>query len=180
MGLVTGQSANNALSDTGKFPVDRRSLYQGYQGTTATPTFLTGLGFPTQPDLAIIALGVNANQSVSKANFRDALVALVGSLRYGKSDACSIVIMPCYTADGQIASSTAVTNQDYTASAAAAYRDIKAAMLEVAQTYECAYVDIHQLFGRTPVANGWITSATNIHPTVAGYSKMANLLKSIL
>ena len=181
MGLVTGQSANNALSDTGKFPPDRLALYQGYQGTTAAPTSLSGLGFPAQPDLAIIALGVNdANQGVSRANFRDALERLVWSLRYGKNDACSVAIVAMYTTDGTLATATSVANQDYTNNVAPAYRDVCAAMVEVAQTQGCAYVDVHGLFGRQPFTNGWIHAANDIHPTPAGYQKIANLLASIL
>ena len=181
MGLVTGQNTNNALSDTGKFPPDRLALYQGYQGTTAAPTSLTGLGFPAQPDLAIIEFGINdANQSVARGTFRDALDRLVWTLRYGKNDACSIMIVAAYTADGTIASSISVANQDYTAGQITAYRDLCAAMYEVAQVQGCAYVDVHGSFGRKPVTNGWVTSVSDIHPTVTGYAKMANLVSSIL
>ena len=181
MGLVTGQQANNAISDTGKFPPDRLALYQGYQGTTASPTSLFGLGFPAQPDLAIIAFGVNdANQGVARANFRDALERLVWSLRYGKNDACSIIIAAMYTTDGTLTTSTSVANQDYTNNVATDYRDLCAAMVEVAQTQGCAYVDVHGMFGRQPVTNGWIHSTSDIHPTTSGYQKIATLLQSIL
>jgi lysophospholipase L1-like esterase len=181
MGLFTGQNTNNSLADTGKFPPDRLALYQGYQGTTVAPSQLSGLGFPSQPDLAIISFGVNdANQSVTRANFRDALDRLVYSLRYGKADACSIIICAQYTADGNAASATVVTNEDYTSAGVTSYRDIKAAMIEVAAAQNCAFVDVHGAFGRKPVANGWIHNATDIHPSVAGYLKIANLLGSII
>jgi len=181
MGLVTGQSANNALSDTGKFPPDRLALYQGYQGTTASPTALSGLGFPSQPDLAILALGVNdANQGVSRASFRDALERLVWSLRYGRNDACSVAIVAMYTTDGTLTTATSVANQDYTNNVATAYRDLCAAMVEVAQTQGCAFVDVHGAFGRTPITNGWVHAVNDIHPTPLGYQKIATLLQSIL
>jgi lysophospholipase L1-like esterase len=157
------------------------ALYQGYQGTTAAPAQLSGLGFPAQPDLAIVALGVNdASNSVAKTTFRDALDRLVWSLRYGKSDACSIIIVAQYTADGTLTTATSVANSDYTAGVTTAYRDIKAAMIEVAQAHTCALVDVHGAFGRKPVTNGWITSVSDIHPTTAGIIKTANLLNAIV
>lgn len=181
MGIFTGQQAHNALNDSTQFPPGRLALYQGYQGTTAAPTALSGLGFPTQPDLALLTLGVNdANQGVTRAQFRDALDGLVWSLRFGKNDACSIVIMAPWTTDGVLTTATTVADQDYTLNVAYNYRDIQAAMVEVAQVHGCAYVDIHSAFGRQPVANGWIHNASDIHPTPAGYLKMANLINSIL
>lgn len=181
MGLVTGSSANNALADTGQFPPDRLALYQGYQGTTASPTALSGFGFPAAPDLAIIAMGVNDGfQGVSRANFRDALDRLVWSIRYGKADAASIIIVAMWGPDGTAASSTAVTNLDYSSTMETPYRDIRAAMLEVAQNEQCAFVDVHGFFGRKAVTNGWITSVSNIHPTPAGHLKIAQLFEAIL
>jgi hypothetical protein len=180
-GLVTGFALHASLSDTGAFPYDKRALYQGYMGPTAAPTALTGFGFPTQPDLAIVALGVNdAGQSVTRAAFRDALLALVYSLRYGRGDGGSIVLLAPYMPDGVLSTATSVTDQDITFEAVTAYRDIKAAMLEVAQTCGCAFVDVQRMFGRTPVTNGWVTSVSDLHPTPAGHLKIANLLSSIL
>lgn len=179
MGLYAGSTT--ALADTSQFPVDRLAMYQGFTGTVASPTALSGFGFPAQPDLAIIAFGVNdAYQSVSRANFRDALDRLVWSIRYGKADAASIVLVAMWGPDGTAASSTVVTNTDYTSTMATPYRDIRAAMLEVAQNEQCAFVDVHGAFGRKAVTNGWITSTSNIHPTPAGHTKIANLLGSIL
>lgn len=181
LGLVIGSPTGNDLFDTTNAPPDRLALYQGYQGPTSSPTSLTGLGFPAQPNLAIIALGVNdAIASVSRANFRDALDRLVWSLRYGKSDACSIIIAAMWCPDGTIGSSTTVANQDYSSNAYTAYRDLKAAMLECAQVNTCAFVDVQGLFGRTPITNGWITSTSDLHPTSAGHLKIANLLSAIL
>lgn len=182
MGLVAGLGdSTNSLVDTSLSPADRLALYQGYQGTTASPASLTGLGFPAQPDLAIIAFGVNdAIQSVSKADFKNALLRLVWSLRFGKSDACSIVIVAMWCSDGTAASSTAVTNTDFGSAGTTAYRDLKQAMLEVAQTNNCAFVDVHGLFGRKPVTNVWVTSTSDIHPTPVGHLKIANILSAIV
>ena len=182
MGLITGSQANNNLfSGTNATPIDRVALYQGYTGTVASPTALSGFGFPTQPDLAIIALGVNdASASVTRANFRDGLDRLVWSLRYGKSDACSILLLANWGPDGTLGTSSTITNQDQTANSWTAYRDLRAAMLEVAQAEECAYVDIHGFFGRKPVTNGWINSATDIHPTTSGHSKIETLLSALV
>jgi lysophospholipase L1-like esterase len=179
-GLVAGNAANNNLSDTNGCPKDRLAMYQGPQGPTATPTALTGLGFPSQPDLAIISLGVNDGfQSVSKADFKNALQRLVWSLRYGKNDACSIMLVAQWMADGTIGTSSTFANTDF-GSVYTAYRDIKTAMIEVAHEEECAFVDIHKLFGRKPIANGWITSTSDVHPTATGHQVIANLLSAIV
>jgi len=180
MGLITGSVANNALADTAQFPPDRLALYQGYQGTTASPSSLTGFGFPAAPDLAIISFGVNDSyQGVSRADFRDALNRLIWSLRRGKSDACSIIICAMWAADGTAADSTHVANSDNADGFSNAYHDIKSAMLECAQMNTCAFVDIHGAFGRAPVANGWIGSG-DIHPSDDGHSKIAALLSAIV
>jgi hypothetical protein len=182
LGLVNGDVYNNALLDTSLTPVDRLAMYQGYTGIPSAPTALSGLGFPAQPDLAIVALGINdAIASVSRADFRNGLERLIWSLRYGKNDACSIIIVAMYCPDGTLTnSSTTVANMDYTNAAYVAYRDIKAAMLECAQANNCAFVDVHSAFGRQPIANGWVTSASNLHPTDAGHLKIATLLGALV
>ena len=180
-GLVQGSAANASLSDTALMPPDKLSLYQGYTGKTSAPTALTGFGFPAQPDLAIIAIGVNdAGTSITRIQYRDALDRLVRCLRFGKSDACSIIIAAMYQADGTLATSTAVTNQEFTQWGLTPYHDFRAAMLEVAQCRNCAFVDVYSAFGNKPVSNGWITSATDIHPTNAGHAKIASLMGSIV
>jgi lysophospholipase L1-like esterase len=181
MGLVNGYtSSQNNLTDTTGYPPDRLALYQGYTGTTASPSALSGLGFPTQPDLAIIAFGVNdAYNGTTLTQMRDSIARLVWSLRYGKSDACSIVIVAMFAPDGTASTSTSVAKNDY-GSGATAYRDLRAAMLQVAQAEMCAFVDVHGLFGRFVVTNGWITSTSDLHPAPAGHLKIANLLGTIV
>ncbi len=183
LGLYAGVEGDNNLATISTFPPDRIALYQGYQGTTASPSALTGLGFPTQPDLAIVALGVNdAGQSVASSDFQTALRRLVWSLRYGKNDACSIILVAMWAPDGDYASSVVITNMDYTSTAKyyTAYRDIRKVMLECAQENNCAFVDVYSAFGRQPIANGWVTSTSDLHPTPAGHLKIADLLGSIV
>jgi lysophospholipase L1-like esterase len=182
MGLISGsETDNNLFSGADAAPIDRVALYQGFTGPVGTPTATKGFGFPSQPDLAIIALGINdASQSVARGTYRDGLDRLIWSLRYGKSDACSIAILGVWGPDGTIGTSTTVTNQDQTANSWTAYRDLRAAMIEVAQAEECAYIDVHGAFGRFPVTNGWIDNATDVHPTVAGHLKIANLLNALV
>lgn len=181
MGLVLGSQANNNLSDNGSMPIDRLAIYQGFTGTTATPTTLTGFGFPAQPDLAIIALGVNdASAGVTVAQYTTSLTNLIYSIRFGKHDATSIIIMGMWGPDGKAASSTTVTNTDYTGTATPSYALLRQAMLQVAQIFGCAYIDIYSSFGRYPVTNGLITSVTDLHPTNLGHSIIANLVNNIL
>lgn len=179
-GLANGYGGNNNLTGTSSDPPDRLALYQGYTGTTASPSALSGFGFPAQPDLAIISFGVNDSYNgTTRTQMRDSLDRLVWSLRYGKNDACSIIICAMWAPDGTGATSTTITDNDY-GGGAYPYRDLRAAMIEVAQAEGCAYVDVHGMMGRFGVTNGWITSTSNLHPTNAGHTKIANLLSAIM
>lgn len=182
MGLVaSGASSQDALADTTQFPPDRLGLHQGYTGTTGSPTTLRGFGFPTQPDLAIVGFGINdAIGAGSAATYRDALRRLCQALRYGKSDACSILIVGMYWGDGSTVSSTSVNNGDWTGTQYPVLQDLYEAMRKVAMEYNCAYASAHTLLGRTPATNGWTTSATDGHPTDSGHSKIATLLEPVL
>lgn len=181
MGLYNGPGTNQNLWMTASAPPDRISLYQGYQGTTAAPTALSGFGFPAQPDLAIIGFGVNdAGMSTTRPQFRDALTRLVQSINYGKNNNVSIIIAAMWCADGTLASSTTVANQDQTSDMLTFYHDIQAAMLEVAQSYNCAYVNIHSLFGQLAITNGYIGDPSSEHPTDLGHKLIANTLLPIL
>lgn len=181
LGLVNGNATHNALADTGQFPPDRLALHQGYQGTTAAPTALSGFGFPAQPDLAIVALGINdASFGTTATQFEDNLRRLIQVLRYGKQDSCSILIIGMYTADNLVQSSTTVPSTDYTAAATAGIQELYDGMRMVAQEYGCAYASVHTMMGRTPASNGWTASATNIHPTDAGYAKIATLIGQVI
>ena len=181
MGLVNGYtSSQNNLTDTTGYPPDRLALYQGYTGTTASPSALSGLSFPAQPDLGIISFGVNdAYNGTTLTQMRDSLARLVWSLRYGGNDACSIIITAMFAPDGTGTSSTTVANNDY-GGGASGYRDLRAAMIQVAQAENCAFVDVHGAFGRFAVTNGWITSTSDLHPKNAGHTKIANLMSTIV
>ena len=176
--------ANLCLCTTAGQPPDKRALYQGYLGTTAAPTALTGLGFPTQPDLAIVALGLNDAYNASpptRTVFRDNLQYLLQSLRFGKGGACSVMLVANWGPDGLPASATQVQNTDFVgADRVPVYHDFRAAMAELAQTCCCAYVDVYSALGANPVTNGWIRGADDTHPTDAGHAKMAALIGGLL
>lgn len=181
MGLVASNPTINSLADTTQLPPDRLALHQGYQGTSASPTALKGFGFPAQPDLAIVAFGINdAVNAGSATTFRDALRRLCQVLRYGKSDACSILICGMYWGDGSAVGASSVNSSDWTGTQYPALEDFYEVMRRVAREYNCGYVTVHTMLGRTPVANGWTTSATDGHPTDAGHSKIATLLEPLL
>lgn len=182
MGLVNGYtSGDNNLATTGSFPPDRIALYQGYQGTTAAPSALTGLGFPMQPKLGILSFGINdAYNGTTGTQFRDSLMSLVMSLRFGQANnACSIIICAMWAPDGNGADSTHVQNNDY-GGGASPYKDIRTAMLQVAQLQGCAYLDVHGLFGQYPVSSGLVTSTSNLHPTNLGHETIFQLVYSVL
>lgn len=181
MGLTASANAANTLIDTTTFPEDRMGLYQGYQGTSTSPTSLSGYGFPAQPDLALVSFGINdAINSASVTTFHDSLRRLVQVLRYGKGDACSILICGMYWGDGTAVGSTAVNSSDWTGTPYGGLQSLYEAMRQIAREYLCGYVSLHTLMGRTPATNGWTTSATDGHPTDTGHAKIATLLESIL
>jgi hypothetical protein len=182
MGLNNSPTAHNFLADTTMFPVDRLALHQGYQGTTASPSSLTGFGFPTQPDLAILAMGVNDIQaSVTAGTFEDWIRRAVQVLRYGKNDACSILILGMYLPNTDAPGSTTfVRASDMTSTPYTGMMELYDSMRNVALEYNCAYGAVHTQFGQQPATNGWVTSASNLHPTDAGHTRIYNMLASAI
>lgn len=180
MGIFTGAQTNNNLSDQNKWPVDRVALYQGYQGTTASPTAQSGFGFPTQPALAIIQFNINdIVNGTTETNFKEGYRRLIHALRYGYKN-CSILFHIPWLADGDVASSTIVTSTDYTAGQYPTYRDMIRWIYELAFAYKCAILNTHAKWGVIPVTDGNVHSATDIHPTDQGYADVANDLNTIL
>lgn len=169
------------MTDSSFSPPDRLALYQGYTGTTASPTALSGFGVPMQPDLAICGFVINdAFQVASLADFENATRRMVHSLRYGKSDACSILFLGPYVFNSNAASSTVIAASDGTGSTVPGIQEYYDCLRQVAQEYCCAYASIHTAFGQKPVTNGWVVSTSNFHPSDSGHTKMASLIGSVL
>jgi lysophospholipase L1-like esterase len=151
-------------------PSDRIQLLQGkIDGGT-----LTGFGFPTQPHLALLAVGVNdCGGSMKPAAFRQTLDRFCRALRRGRAD-CSIVF---HVNSNPNAGSSDLTSGNFTDPQN--WLHYVEAMQACAERWRCAVVNTHERWGETPVAAGFMASG-NAHPTLAGHSDIAEQLKEIL
>jgi lysophospholipase L1-like esterase len=167
---VCGSSMANYL--LGFTPlVGSESVWQGRSNAT-----LTGFGFPAQPDLAIIALGINDCQnntaSFSLQGYQGAMRRLCDSIRRGVPNASILFVAHNNPSGG---------NSDVTAPFfnARSWPDYIDRMLNISIDYNCALVNMHAKWGVTGVAQGFQT-ATNPHPTDTGHADIASILDSIL
>jgi GDSL-like Lipase/Acylhydrolase family len=172
-GIGYGRCAYNAaavadFANTGNQPPDMAKQWQGFGAAT------TGFGFPTQPALLIIEEGINDLQQLyGLAQFRRGLERLIQAARRGYPG-CSVILLGVSNPDGL---SSDVTSGNF--SNAVGWGAYLAVMAEVALEYKCAFVNIHERWGSTGVAQGF-QAATQPHPTNAGHADIAGLLASIL
>lgn len=161
------------LSSNSGMPDDRIRQLQGRYKTSTSVTSETGFGFPTQPHLAIIQLGINDCQdSFGLVQFRSALRRFCDAFRRGRDNA-SILFIICAN---PVPSSTDATAQWTRAESWSLYAS---QMYEIAAEYQCAVANFHADWMATPVAQGLITAA-DPHPTTAGHQAIANVLTSVL
>jgi hypothetical protein len=155
-------------------------------GTGDMPTLLqgkaagnTGFGFPTQPHLAIIALGLNdANISAGGyafgvAGYEHTARRLIQALRRGVTG-CSIVFLAYSNPSSQ--------NSDLTSGYFAGqqnYHMYVAAMERMAKAYGCVFVNIEAKWGETPVGQGYLTDG-GAHPNDVGHADIGAVLSSFL
>lgn len=166
-----GQVASYFLEDGGVSPASRYLLMQGYTSSAQNDT---GFGFPAQPHLAIIALGINDLSGMYGADiFEHALSRLVSAFRRGRAD-CSIVIMAMSNPDGV---SSDVTSNLFPNSIS--WPQYVRIMQSVAKTFGCAFIDVHGKWGELGVSSGFQVS-NNAHPTDLGHSDITNLLKVLV
>lgn len=179
-GIVASPQSNNFLTDSAKFPPDKIGLFQGYQGTTANPTSLTGFGFPTAPSLAILNNMINdTTNSATETNFKTGYVRLIQSLRRGTKN-CSILFVIPWLADANTPGSSLVAANEFTGTQYQTYRDTIKWIYDLAKVFNCGVINIHAKWGEIPIADGNVHSVTDIHPTDQGYADMGAQLNSIL
>jgi lysophospholipase L1-like esterase len=146
-------------------------IWQGRSGAT-----LTGFGFPAQPDLAIIGLGINDCRNIGSGyaleGYQAGLRMICQAVRRGNANA-SILFVAFSNPDGD--------NSDVTSPFANSiqwplYID---RMLNIAIDYNAAMVNLHAKWGELGVASGYQV-ATDPHPTDAGHADIASVLGAIL
>lgn len=171
LGTVNGAAGAGATSS---FPVDKIALWQGM--TPGGPGgAATGFGFPTQPALAIIEPFLNdCLYGSHPALARATLVRLVRALRRGYSN-CSILMLLPSLPDGVYSDNTV---SGFT-SRGTFYGDYKAVARQVADHYQCAYVDIDAKWGPRSLALGFQASA-DLHPNDAGMADIATVLSALI
>lgn len=161
------QCANNAI------PADRIQQLQGRSKTAVATEILTGFGFPTQPHLTIIELGINdCQQSGGLVQFRIGLRRLCEALRRGQANA-SILFLVC--ANPAIAT-TDMTQEFVHATSWSSYVDN---IYGVAAEYNCGVYNVHANWMSTPVASGYLT-ATDAHPTDVGHQAIADTILPLI
>jgi GDSL-like Lipase/Acylhydrolase family len=149
-------------------PVDRAKQWQGFGAAT------TGFGFPTQPDLMVIQMGINDLAFLSGVGgYQRGLERVIQAARRG-NPGCSVLILGVSNPDTL---STDVTSTPF--ANAGSWGLYLSVMANVAVEYQCAFVNIHAKWGSTGVAQGFQT-ASEPHPTTAGQADIAAVLASIL
>jgi hypothetical protein len=163
---------------TGGLPVDRCYIMSGRgSGFTSTP-----FGFPTAPALAMIEIGLNdainylnpaitATGLVGPSGLRDCLRRLIEAVRI-PGDSSVLLYAPQIADPAYSDTPTGVSFQ--------VYDEFIEVMSTVAQTDRCAFYSAQRQFGQTSVASGLQQSTTDIHPSTAGHTLLANTILGVL
>lgn len=161
-----------AWTQSAAAPADRMTYLKGVVNGS-TPT---GFGFPSQPALAIIALGINdcANLNLGPNGFEYGLARMVAALRTGYAN-CAIIIMANCNPEQMYSDSASnpFTNSN-------SYPLYVARMEKVARALHCAFVNMHAKWGEYGVTNGLQSGGQAPHPTDAGHADIAATLEMIV
>ena len=134
-------------------------------GSTAT------FGFPAQPHLGVIALGLNdCRIGYSPDSYQRVIRRMVQAFRRGQSDG-SIATIAFSNPDGESSDTVGFPN-------AKQWGNFIADMKSIAQTYNSAFVNINAKWGELGTTYGYQT-ANQPHPTDAGHADIAALLEAI-
>lgn len=154
----------------GTQPADRIKLQQGTTHAGAA----TGYGPPTQPDLAIIELGVNDCQfPISLDRFEGSLRRFCQAFRRGKSNASILFIIPSMPdgTSGEVTSGNFSNPENWPL-----YID---RIYAVAAAFGAAVLNIHAAWASQGVALGY-QAANQPHPGITGHAWIATQLEAIL
>lgn len=177
---VSGYSSSSymARTDSGGNPLIP-AQFQGYtpqkegQGAASQIANNTGYGFPTQPHLAILELGINDLQgSIAATTMTSNLMTFIQAFRRGQPNA-SIIIIGASNPDG--------INSDVRTpfTGAKTWQQYLLQLQNLAHMFNCAFVNVHAKWGELGVTNGFQASG-DAHPTNAGHADIAALLNAII
>lgn len=147
--------------------------FGAFAGQAATAT---GFGFPMQPSLCIIAMGINdlgQGSGGGLAQFEICLVRMCRALRRGTPN-CSLLFLINSNPDPTFSDVTSgwFGNSYDWGSYIAIYQ-------RVAHMFNAAIFNVSAKWGSTPVAQGFMPT-NQCHPTNAGHADIANVLTNIL
>ncbi len=159
------------------YPTRRPELLSGASPQQDAPTTTTGFGFPSQNHLTICGMGYNDMAfSNADANYANAVRRLVQAARAGVANGSVLIVMPCV---GHPFLSDSGVTAGATAAQMQTWQNFKRQAFDIAASYGCAYLDLEQRWGITPVASGYM-AANDIHPTIAGHQDLANAILSVI
>jgi len=166
-------SANDYINNTVWPTEDRISLFSGVNPQAIPPNTTYTFGFPTQPHLAVIAFGINdCSNSISTTTFSTILQRFITALRNGRSN-CSIILV------GSCMPNTSHSDVLSGVSNGSNWQNYIDKMKTLAQTNNCAFVNISERWGETPAGKQFMHT-NNVHPYEVGHADIAGVLQRII
>lgn len=141
-----------------------------------TVVLVTGFGFPLQPHLAIVELGINdmVSATVGLATYRATMRRIIEGIQRGRSNPpASVLLLAPMVPNGASSDSASATNYSMN------WNLFVGVQRELAEELNCAFLNVHARWGQTGVTQGYI-GAANVHPTDAGHADIASALSAIL
>lgn len=167
---VSGNSAS-AYTSSANSPVPRTGILMGREKTTSP---VGNFGFPTQPHLALIELGINDNNGANGLdNFEYSMQAIIDAYRSGRQN--TSLLIACASNPSGISSDVTTAFSTFSPF----YSKQVQLQRQMADAYNCAFVNFHADWGGTGVARGY-QGAAQIHPTDSGHLYMANAVLGII
>jgi hypothetical protein len=172
-GFASGQWATTA-----GWGGDMIKNIQGWRGG-ASESLKTGFGFPMQPHLAFLAMGLNDSARGSAyahgpSGYESTLRRMCSAIRRGQRDA-SIVILGLCAPDAN----ADMTSGQPPGATQTNWPRYLAAMHRVAVDYGCVFINFHAKWGQNVVAKGFVADG-NFHPASAGHEDMAAHIAAML
>jgi hypothetical protein len=167
-GVTLGQYITGSQFPTNRLEQLAGLVPQGGGGVGRT------FGYPQQPHLLVLELGINDNNTgVAQATIFSALRRTIQAVRAGRAGASILLHVVC-NPDAELSDNT---SNLFTP---ANWPTFVGYLYQFAQAYNCAVLNTHAKWGETPVAQGFMTVAGNVHPIDAGHADIAGDLLKVL
>lgn len=171
-GAAGVQVAHIGVSTAPLSNMDNNYLTKTAMGVDAGTGTVGAGGFPMGPDLVICDCLIADSGLFSPDISTQRFAWWISAHRRAKPNA-SFIFLADYQADGVMSDSPATNNY------VQGYPTHLEALLAVAGQQSCAFINVHDAWQGKGVGLGYIVSG-DPHPTVAGYTAMANLITPLL